>query len=98
MKCDDEVRAIMLNILGTGLLRIRALANEGHSEACSIEADHLHNIPSLIQQFDWDRLLFYWQIEKQRFVCVTPCDYAQFMTLWQSLEVLLRQNGKLMDN
>jgi hypothetical protein len=37
-------------LLEFGLLAIRNLANAGRIELCEIEADHLHNVPSLIDE------------------------------------------------
>jgi hypothetical protein len=42
----EELRAVLLNILTTGLLRIRAYGWNGQVDLCALEADHLHNLPN----------------------------------------------------
>jgi hypothetical protein len=56
---NNEIEAQLLKILSHGLLRIRALGYEGNAKACAIEADHLHNLPSLITNFESERLSYY---------------------------------------
>jgi len=51
-------------ILGFGLLAIRAAACRGDATVCEIEADHLHNIPSLLDEPDQARHLYYVQAER----------------------------------
>lgn len=44
----NERDAIYIQILHHGLLRLRDAAATGHTHHCSVEAEHLHNIPSLV--------------------------------------------------
>jgi hypothetical protein len=37
-------------ILGWGLLAIREAARAGKTKVCEIEADHIHNLPSLLHE------------------------------------------------
>ena len=63
MDNSEEIKTILLDILSLGLLRIRALGNNGAAEHCSIEADHLHNLPHIIQSLNRDELLNYYTNE-----------------------------------
>ena len=53
-----------LEILTWGLLAVRDQAHAGRIHLCEIEADHIHNIPSLIGEPNEQRHLFY--IVKER--------------------------------
>lgn len=53
-----------LELLEWGLLATRDQAHAGHARLCEIEADHIHNIPSLIDEPDERRHLYY--INKER--------------------------------
>ena len=48
-----------LEILTWGLLAIRASAHEGKSRLCEAEADHLHNLPSLVEEHNEKRHHYY---------------------------------------
>ncbi len=53
-----------LEILGFGLLRIRECAALGLHHYCAVEADHLHNIPSLIGETNEKRHEYYIREER----------------------------------
>jgi uncharacterized protein (TIGR02996 family) len=48
-----------LDILHRGLVLVRNLAHGGQTELCRIEADHLHNIPSLLGETNESPHVFY---------------------------------------
>jgi hypothetical protein len=85
MASEKHTTDILLSILEIGLLRIRALGAAGRSEECQKEADHLHNIPSLVRSFDWDRLLYYCDSERTAFLATTSCSTEQFGAAWEEL-------------
>jgi hypothetical protein len=87
---DDEIKRILLDILRVGLLRIRAFGNSGLADACSAEADHLHNLPVLIQSLRREELLYYYDVERPAFLSVTTSDVDQFRALWEHLGVLIK--------
>ncbi len=62
----DERQKAYAEILSVGLLSIRAFS--GRSELCFIEADHLHNIPSLIFETNEDRHRYYILQERSAYV------------------------------
>lgn len=61
MRSRDEVYC---DILRFGLLHLRTAAGVGDSRTCEIEADHLHNIPSLIGEDNEHRHLYYYDGER----------------------------------
>jgi hypothetical protein len=53
-----------LELLERGLVTIRNYAHGGQAVLCEIEADHIHNIPSLLEEPNEARHLYY--IAKER--------------------------------
>jgi len=68
MKNEEEIRRVLLNILGIGLLRTRAWGCDGRPEDCAVEADHLHNLPRLVSDLKIKPLVYYWNIERPAFI------------------------------
>ena len=64
MNCPPEIADMLLEILRTGLLRIRPHAWPGEAELCAIEADHIHNLPDLLADYLRDKLVYYWDVER----------------------------------
>jgi hypothetical protein len=86
--CPQHIAEPLLEILRLGLLAIRAAGLSNRGDVCAIHADHLHNIPGLIEDYSDDRLLFYWQVER---VCLieklNPGRY--FEEPWSHLEIVV---------
>src|SRR5436190_14244598 len=90
MNCPPEIAEILLAILQTGLLRIRALGWSNDSRRCAIEADHLHNLPFLLTNYSVDLLQHYWHVQRTDFLGQTANgEAANFEPLWQRLESFL---------
>jgi hypothetical protein len=84
-----EVAEILARILRTGLLRIRALGAQGMSERCSLEADHLHNLPLLACEPRLDLLSYYYNVERVAFVAKADgCE--EFSSDWDRLGAILK--------
>ena len=90
MDSQDDIKRVLLDILRVGLLRIRAFANSGLSDACSVEADHLHNLPALVLSLRWEELLFYYNVERAAFLDRTEANTDDFRPLWNQLEMQLQ--------
>jgi hypothetical protein len=89
--------AVYLDILAFGLLWIRNAGYSGNARACELEADHLHNLPSLIGEtnelrhecyFDNERTLY---LERTTELDPTTAKRASFTwqryrDLWAELE------------
>src|SRR3954467_11677357 len=86
MACPPEVSRIVLAMLQTGLLRIRSLAWSGEADRCAAEADHLHNLPSLLAGYSEELLYYYWDVERPAYMDQVPPDQlAQWEPHWQEL-------------
>jgi hypothetical protein len=91
MNCPPEVAEILLKILDEGLIRIRALGWSGDPQRCALEADHLHNLPSLIAKFSRERLEYYWKAERPGFIEASSRNgLTGFEPLWERLHSLLQ--------
>jgi hypothetical protein len=88
MKYETEIRLILLNILATGLLRIRASGGNGDAGNCWVEADRLHNLPGLVREPKLDLLKYYWNIERPSFVRQTKSP-SGFEADWDELGAIL---------
>lgn len=85
----NEIKMVLLDILRIGLLRIRVLGIGGSAERCSIEADHLHNLPHLIQSFNQDELLYYFDVERPCFLAHAKSSADEFSVHWDRLAALI---------
>ncbi|HEX7377232.1 MAG TPA: hypothetical protein VF278_08975 [Pirellulales bacterium] len=86
MQCPDQLRDVLLDIIGNGLLRIRHFADARDWQSCFVEADHLHNLPYLIKEYHRDLLQFYWHTEREVFIqqCAQG-NLGEFPSLWDRL-------------
>jgi hypothetical protein len=55
----DDRQLAYRDLLHYGLLAVRSHAYSGQVELCGIEADHLHNIPSLLAEANEARHKYY---------------------------------------
>jgi hypothetical protein len=85
---DDRVRRVLLEILRIGLLRVRAAGYAGHAGECAIEADHLHNLPRLVQALAVEELQYYYSVERSAFASQSS-DVRNLEPLWEELGTLL---------
>lgn len=67
MNCPQPFLEPLTEILKIGLLNIRLAAAKGDAQRCYVEADHLHNLPSLICNYRQELLKFYLEVEKPTF-------------------------------
>jgi hypothetical protein len=65
---EEELRLILLNILRTGLLRIRMDGWNGRADECAIEADHLHNLPGIAKELKVELLSHYYNTTRSSFI------------------------------
>jgi len=78
-----------------GLLAIRTAKDLAYAQAL---ADHLHNLPGLLQHLEHAGLHdFYWRIERASFIRqVTPEQTRVFESLWQELEAARKIETKIL--
>ena len=91
MQCPVELSNILAEIIRIGVLRTRHFADNGYVARCVIEADHIHNLPSLLQDYSLALLLFYWQTERSMFMEQNTGDeLGQFKPVWARLSCYLQ--------
>ena len=78
MNCPPALSTIITDILYHGLLAIRA---SGEPTECTLIADHLHNLPHLLQDYSVDSLQYYWDVERPCFAERCTVDQLEF---WES--------------
>jgi hypothetical protein len=87
MMCPPDVAAILLEILGQGLLQARAAGWGGDAARAAAEADHVHNLPTLIAHFTPAALGYYWDAERPAYLAAaSPDQTAIFRPLWDRLQ------------
>ncbi len=84
MTCSPEVSQLLLEILTIGLLRIRAMGWSDDAERCAIEADHIHNVPDLLAHFSAERLVYYWDVERNSYIKQTS---PTQLSVWEPLSM-----------
>ena len=89
MDDNDAIKIVLLMILRIGLLRIRALGMDGAAQQCSVEADHLHNLPMLIQSPRLQEILHYYNVERPGFLRSTTTNTDEFALQWERLGELI---------
>ncbi|WP_145225688.1 hypothetical protein [Gimesia algae] len=94
MLCPDEIADVLLRILSVALLRIRKSGSEGHAEECETEADHIHNLPAILQNYSPELLEYYWNIERTGFLTsMAGRSHGSFQDEWHDLRRLMDEHG-----
>src|ERR1051326_7351653 len=92
---QQQITGVIAEVIAIGILRIRSAGWAGDAALCAIEADHIHNLPHLLQHFSDDLLKFYWEIERpayERHIAAhsksseIPLDTVRFHQVWQEIE------------
>ncbi|HVW00371.1 MAG TPA: hypothetical protein VHB77_08525 [Planctomycetaceae bacterium] len=66
IECPKPLLQAFLDVLRWTLLAIRASATD--EQLCFAYADHAHNIPDLLREFQPERLRYYWEVERVCFL------------------------------
>jgi hypothetical protein len=93
---EDELNAqeCISEILRMSLLRIRLLGESGDAQACSLEADHVHNLPSLLTNFSWEALDYYYTTEVECYKSISKVSIEEFKLCWETIHRLLSTHKK----
>ena len=87
MRCPPEITTIISSLLTTGLLRIRSHGWSGRADRCAIEADHIHNLPALLDDYSPELLSFYWNVERPSYISQVPeAELGGWKVHWQELQ------------
>jgi hypothetical protein len=88
MSIEEDIKRLLLSLLRTGILRVRAFAHQDCSDRCAIEADHIHNLPDLIRNPRLELLTYYFDHERPAFIKRVP-DFEAFEPDWLRLGELI---------
>jgi len=88
MQKEEEIRHILLGLIRIGLLRTRVFGWDGLAEDCALEADHLHNLPTIVQEPKTESLVYYYDVERPAFIQRAK-DTMEFEPGWNQLAVIL---------
>src|SRR3954451_5696939 len=92
MNCPAGIARVLLEIIETAILRIRAAGWSGDASRCAVEADHIHNLPHLLADYSSAGLRFYWEVEKPSYEQISSAsDLAVFRPLWAELQQIVDQ-------
>jgi hypothetical protein len=92
MTCPTPIAEVLLDIMRQGLLLCRAAGWAGNADQCAREADHLHNLPSLLADYSPEKLAFYWEVERPSFAA--RCERDQLLRWelqWQRLRPFVEE-------
>lgn len=96
MNCPPELATEVLELITSGLLRIRRMGEQGMAGRCAIEADHIHNLPALLKDYSVDLLRFYWDTERTSYITQSSSDdLAHFEAIWDRMESFMYSQGIL---
>jgi hypothetical protein len=95
------------SILTLGLIALRNAAFNNDIDRCKIESEHLHNVPSLLNESNINRHLYYFNQERVNYIKSTKahgkemgheeCTYTikQYMPHW---EIILSELSRIENN
>jgi hypothetical protein len=90
MSREEDIKRLLLDILGIGILRIRSLATREGMQRIFLEADHLHNLPGLIRNPRLELLNYYFETERPAFMRESS-DTDDFEFNWLRLGELIAE-------
>lgn len=96
MITTSEVKDALTEIVYYGILLIRSEARAGNVTRCAIEADHLHNLPNLINNYSDERLFCYYPNEVTSYLATTKgVNVNCYRPAWAIIDQYLKENGKI---
>lgn len=92
-RCPDEVMDAVLQILSTAILSIRFASWSGDARYAAVEANHIHNLPSLLRRYHPDKLDYYLTVARPSYLEelqeLHGSDTEVYAPLWRRLEQAL---------
>lgn len=87
MNCPPEVASIIAEIIRRGLLQFRAAGWNGDSDLAAQIADHLHNLPGTLFDYQPESLAYYWEAERPSFVAAVDESISRpYQSCWDQLK------------
>jgi len=96
MSAPKAIQDALTEIVYYGILMIRMEAKGGNSVRCAIEAEHIHNLPNLINNYSDDYLLCYYPKDVQSYLAATKSTNVNcFRPAWMIIDQYLKEKGKI---
>ena len=87
MICPPDLATILLDIVQLGVLQARAAGWSGDAVGAAAAADHVHNLPGLLNNYTPCGLDYYWTTERSAFLAHCPAEWTQsFLPHWDRLQ------------
>ena len=88
MTCPSDIATVVLEIIRHGTLSARAAGWAGDAARAAREADHIHNLPELLQSYSPDLLDYYWNVQRSCYITESARSGGNaegFQELWERL-------------
>ena len=88
MNCPPEIAALVFEILRHGVLSARAAGWAGDAARAAREAEHIHNLPELLQGYSPGLLDHYWNAQRACYIAESARlggNAEGFQELWEQL-------------
>ena len=96
MNCPPDVADVLIEILRMGILQTRVWAGQKDFRRCVQEADHIHNLPGLLNNYAPQLLEFYWNVERPLLIQQLSEQGCQaFHPEWERLQTLVERESRL---
>jgi len=87
---ENKAKLALISILDRAIAIIRGNASDLNVVSC--EANHVHNIPQMLRQFDINLLRYYIEVERAEYVNIAPVNFsnahqADWKVLFDFLEI-----------
>jgi hypothetical protein len=90
MNFPPEVEHALLQILRFGILQARLAGWEGDAKLAAFEADHVHNLPQVLDQQSMEGLRYYYDVERPCYLERRSAGRSQFEPHWETLTEFLQ--------
>src|SRR5687768_106289 len=92
MNCPPDVADALIEILRMGILQTRVWADQKDYRRCVQEADHIHNLPGLLNNYNPQLLAFYWNVERPLLIQqISDQQCRAFHPAWDKLRGLVER-------
>lgn len=92
MNCPPDVADVLIEILKWGILQTRTWACQKDNRRCVQETDHIHNLPGLLNNYNPDLLVFYWNLERPLLIRQVGFEQCKaFHAAWEKLQGLVER-------
>ena len=95
MRCPARIEPTILEIVRCALLNIRSSGWDSNAAECALEADHVHNLPTLILDYSDGAVKYYLGPCREQYIRGMQNNdtgaLQRFQPLWDQLERLVTE-------